>query len=188
MVSIPYHNSNMKMLNVVLPDKISQQIWAEAKKRNVDAAALCSGVITEHFLERGGKGSASSEQEVHMTVPSTAFDVRKNFPGFPILSIELAQRFVDESFKLPDTRAFKSFSGRGVGVSPNFVFVPYLLKRQPGGIGVSFYGGPDKLNHSGLRDGRNPNYSRATVHTWEELNGLLGLIRRSYELKLGRIR
>lgn len=123
-----------------------------------------------------------------MTVPSNGFDVRKHFSGFPNRSIELAQQFVDESLKLPETRAFKSFSGRGVGISPNFVFVPYLLKRQPGGIGVSFYGSPDKLNHPSLCDGRNPNYSRATVHDSKELAPLIGLIRRSYELKLGRIR
>jgi hypothetical protein len=180
----------MKTLTILLPDSISQHIWAEAKKQNVDAATLCSGVITEHFLEKNGNASiaASSEQEAPTILPSNVFDVRKHFLGFPNRSIELAQRFVDESLKLPETRAFKSFSGRGVGISPNFVFVPYLLKRQPGGIGVSFYGSPDKLNHPSLCDGRNPNYSRATVHDSKELAPLMGLIRRSYELRFGPIR
>jgi hypothetical protein len=179
----------MKTLTILLPDSVSQHVWAEAKKQNVDSAALCSGVITEHFLEQARRASMapSTEHEVPVTAPSTLFDVRKHFPGFPNLSIELAQRFVDESLELPETLAFKSFSGRGVGISPNFVFVPYLLKRQPGGIGVSFYGSPDKLNRSSLCNGRNPNYSRTTVHTQKELEALIGLIRRSYELKFGRV-
>lgn len=180
----------MKTLTILLPDSVTQHIWAEAKSQNVDAATLCSGVITEYFLEQSGKTPrvAGTEQEAQVNGPSSAFDVRKNFPGFPNLSVELAQLFVDESLKLPETRAFKSFSGRGVGISPNFVFVPYLLKRQPGGIGVSFYGSPDKLNRSSLRDGRNPNYSRATVRTRKELEPLIGLIRHSYDLKFGPVR
>lgn len=180
----------MKTLIILLPDSVNEHVWAEAKRQNIDAATLCSGVIAEYFLEGSGKGSASRrpEQEARMNVFPRAFDVRKNFVGFPNLSVELAQLFVDESLKLPQIRAFKSFSGRGVGIAPNFVFVPYLLKRAPGGIGVSFYGSPDKLNHPSLRAGRNPNYSRATVHTREELEPLIGLIQRSYDLKLGGIR
>lgn len=175
-------------MTILVPDTINQEIWAEAKKQNVDPAGLCSGLITEHFLERRSHNAAAAAEEISMGTTSNGFAVRKQFPGFPGVSIDLAQRFIDESLKLPETRAFKSFSGRGVGISPNFVFVPYLLKRQPGGIGVSFYGSPDKLGDPRLRDGRNPNYSRATVRTYQELAPLLKLIPRSYELKLGLVR
>jgi len=82
-------------------------------------------------------------------------------------------------------KAFKAESGRGIGIEPNFVFVEYLQKSWPGGVGVSFYGSPDKHAHSGLRPGRNPNYSRSTARTHDELKPLLAEIRRSYELKRG---
>lgn len=178
----------MKTLTILLADSVNQQILVEAKKQKVDAATLCSGVITEHFLPCVKNSLIAHDPPIPMSSPTRAFNVREQFPGFPILSIELTQRFVDESLKLPETRAFKSFSGRGVGVSPNFVFVPYLLKRQPGGIGVSFYGSPNKLNQPCLRPGRNPNYSRTTVHSHDELTPLMALVQRSFELKFGRIR
>src|SRR5208337_3175733 len=117
---------------------------------------------------------------------SNGFEVSKNFPNYPNRSIELAQEFVDESLKMPGTRAFRAFSERGVGIEPNFVFVEYLQKRHPGGIGVSFYGSPDRLGYRGLLPGRNPNYSRSVARTEEELKPLLDLIRRSYQLKFGR--
>jgi hypothetical protein len=118
-------------------------------------------------------------------VPSGTFDVRKHFPDYPSASIDLAQTFVDQALKIPGIKAFRAESGRGIGIEPNFVFVEYLQKSWPGGIGVSFYGGPDKHLHRGLRSGRNPNYSRSTARTLDELKPLLAEIRRSYELKRG---
>jgi hypothetical protein len=115
---------------------------------------------------------------------ANGFDVGKSFPNLPALSIDLAQQFVNKALEIPGTRAFKT--ERGIGIEPNFVFVEYLLKRQPGGIGVSFYGRPSAHFIGGLLDGRNPNYSRATAHSPEELKPLLESVRRSYQLKFGR--
>jgi hypothetical protein len=157
--------------------------------QNVDAATLCSGVIAEHFLEqmRVSPAPPSVNQQVFAAMPSNVFDVGKWFPDFPSLSIELAQQFVDESLKMPGTSA--SFSGpRGISIKPNFVFVEYLQKRRPGGIGVSFYGSPEDLRYAELRPGRTPSYSRAIVVTKQELKPMLEVIRRSYQLKFGHTR
>ncbi len=178
----------MKTLTILLPDTVSQQVLEEAKRQNVDAATLCSGIVAEHILEqvRDTLMARGAQQQDSTAVPSNGFDVKHNFPNFPLRSVELAQRFVDTALKSPGARAFKAFSGRGVGIEPNFVFVEYLLKRHPAGIGVSFYGSPDSLKHRGLRPGRNPNYSRSTAHNPEELEPLLQLIPRAYQLKFGR--
>ncbi len=184
----------MKTLTILLPDAVSQMLHAEAKRQNIDAVTLCSGLVAEHFLEQEPETPMLSSVEPHksQTVSTLSsgpfkFDVWKYFPDYPGLSIRLAQQFVDEALTFPGTRAFKPPSGRGVGIEPNFVFVEYLLKRQlPAGIGVSFYGSPSHLNHPGLTVGRNANYSRATAHSEEELKSLLPLIRRSYELRFGR--
>ena len=175
----------MRAITILLPDAVSRQVLTEAQKNNTDASTLCSTLIAEHFLSFSSKEPATStDQERPMTAPpSKSFDLTHNFPGFPPLSIELGQRFVDEALKLPGTRAFKSLSGRGVGIEPNFVFIEYLLKRYPGGIGVSFYGNPTSLGLS--TPGRNPNYSRSQARSFDELKPLLKLIRRSYQLRFG---
>jgi hypothetical protein len=179
----------MKTLTILLPDLVSQLVDREAQTRNVESAALCSGVITEHFL-------AASRVSVPATIqpaasprdsePTDSFDVRRHFPGYPLESIRLAQEFVDEALRIPNCRAFAS--GRGIGIEPNFVFVQYLQKRAPGGVGLSFYGKPD--NHfqpNLLRPGRNPNYSKAIALDQQSLKPFIREIRRSYELKFGRI-
>jgi hypothetical protein len=183
----------MRAQTILLPDVVDDLLLAEAMRQKVGPAAICSGIIAEHFLNLSKK-SAGSPQPVssspqpdppRRTAPSRAFDVQKHFPDYPSASIELAQAFVDEALKIPGIKAFKAESGRGIGIEPNFVFVEYLQKSWPGGIGVSFYGSPDKHRHSGLRPGRNPNYSRSTARTLDKLKPLLAEIGRSYELKRG---
>ena len=187
----------MEKLTILLPDKVSQQLLAEAAKQRVDPSALCSVMIADYLSSTVAttsvkpvattnlKSVAVSTASISPSTTTKAFNVAEKFPGYPPRSIELAQQFVEEALRMRGTKAFKAFSGRGVGLEPNFVFVEYLLKRYPGGIGVSFYGSPERLGSSGLLQGRNPNYSRATARNEEELRPLLTLIRRSYELKHG---
>ena len=182
----------MRTLTVLLPNLVIEKISAEAAKQRVDISALCSGVLAEHFLAgqevimETNAQAPSQPRPSETTAQSGDFNVRKHFSNFPARSVELAQRFVDEALKIPNVSAFRAFSGRGVGIKPNFVFVEYLQKRAPGGVAVSFYGGPEKHSHARLVAGRNPNYSRAVVTTTDELNSLLREIGRSYELKYGR--
>jgi len=190
----------MRALTILLPDQVNELVVGEATRQKVDAASLCSGVIADHFLEaRKSTAVYSLERQAkiseltHRSEPIDIFDakrdIRKHFPGYPTRSIELAEQFVGEALKLSGTRAFKAFSGRGIGIEPNFVFIEYLQKSHPGGIGVSFYGRPqDHFHASLLRPGRNPNYSRSIVCTSEGLKPLLEEIRRSHELKFGRTR
>jgi hypothetical protein len=189
----------MRTLTILLPEQVSQRVVSEANIRNVDAAALCSSVIAEHFLEASDRATTPRVEEkvkiFEATNPSEPLDIfdpkrdiRKHFRDFPARSIELAERFVAEALRVPGTRAFKAFNGRGIGIDPNFVFVEYLQKTHSGGIGVSFYGRPqDHLHPALLRPGRNPNYSRSIVCTHEGLKPLLEEIKRSHELKFGRI-
>jgi hypothetical protein len=190
----------MRTLTILLPDQVNELVVGEATRQNVDTAALCSGIIAEHFLERRAVPVVSSPERkakpsepTHRSDPIDIFDVKKDikklFPEYPTLSIELAEQFVGEALKVLGARAFKAFSGRGIGIEPNFVFVEYLQKSHPGGIGVSFYGRPqDHLHPNLLRPGRNPNYSRSIVCTHVALKPLLEEIRRSHELKFGRVR
>jgi hypothetical protein len=175
----------MVTLTILLPDTVNQQVLTEAKRQRVDAATLCSGLITEHFLESGRGVPMNSNQKSHAPTiaPTNEFDVRKNFPNYPGRSVELAQQFVNECLGIPGIRAYKN--GRGVGIEPNFVWVEYLNVRQPGGIGVSLYGSPDQLRYPRLRSGRTPSYSRYTIRTRDELEPLLEVVRRSYQLKFG---
>jgi len=167
----------------------------EAARQKVDPAALCSGVIAEHFLgdqiavpsARAGH-SYQEARLIERPEPTRTFDVAKLFPNYPARSVDLAQRFVDEALRISKARAFKAYSGRGIGIEPNFVFVEYLQKSHLGGIGVSFYGRPEDHIHTALlRPGRNPNYSRAIACTQEALSPLLEEIGRSHELKFGRV-
>ena len=175
-------------MTILLPDTVNQHVLAEAKRQKVDAATLCSGLIAEHFLQSGRDVPMISNQKAQAptAAPSNQFDVRKNFPNFPGRSVEFAQQFVDECLRLPGIRVYKN--GRGVGIEPNFAWVEYLNVRQPGGIGVSFYGSPEQLHHPRLRSGRTPSYSRTTVRTRDELIPMLEVIRRSHQLKFGSAR
>jgi hypothetical protein len=186
----------MKTLTILLSDSVYQVVLAKAIQQNVDAATLCSVIVAEHFPD-ARKVSAAVAVEKSTTIlarsnrsePTTMFDVKKHFPNYPTRSIELAQQFVGEALAVSGAKAFKADSERGIGIEPNFVFVEYLQRRPPGGIGVSFYGRPeDHLHPSLLRPGRNPNYSRSIVCTQEGLKPLLEEIRRSHELKFGPIR
>jgi hypothetical protein len=184
----------MKTLTILLPDAVNQLVLREAAKQNVDAAALCSGIIAEHFLDARdtlavprAERPATISGPLHRWEPTDTFGVREHFPNCPTRSVELAQEFVNEALKIPGTKAFKDPSGRGIGIKPNFVWIQYLQKRHPGGIGLSFYGRPqDHLHPSLLRPGRNPNYSKSIVCTQEGLKPLLEEVKRSHELKFGR--
>lgn len=157
------HNDNyvpvcrMKALTIFLPDPVKQLVFGEATRQNVDVATLCSGIIAEHFLV-ARQAPVVSRAERPMTIsvpvdrsePTDTFDVRKHFPNYPTRSVELAQQFVTEALKISGTGAFQAYSGRGIGIRPNFVFVEYLQKSHPGGIGVSFYGRPQDHLHPSL--------------------------------------
>jgi len=188
---------HMKALTIVLPDQVNQLVISEAARKHVDAAALCSTIVAEHFLgSRGNSAVGRVREREHSSNRATApaildsrKDVKNLFPQYPTLSVELAEKFVAEALKFGNARAFRAFSGRGIGLDPNFVFVEYLQKSHPGGIGVSFYGRPqDHIHPTLLRPGRNPNYSRSIACTQETLKPLIEEIGRSYELKFGRVR
>jgi hypothetical protein len=192
MLSTPCHIGAMETLMILLPDQIGELVAAQARDRGVDPSTLCSGIVTEHVLGVGGAGKVGHPSlDLLAAVPpkpsgitdgsAAVFDVQKHFPRHPGLSVQLAQSFVDAALQMPGTKAFAS--KRGIGFEPNFVFIVYLRKRVPGGIGVSFYGGPEHHLYQGLGMGRNPNYSRALVETREELERILPDVRRSYELK-----
>lgn len=178
----------MRSLTILLHDPVDQLVEAEASKRRVDSATLCSGIVAEYFLARRNVSQpvvtegatvpgAASHTEFH------AFDVRRHFPHYPSRSVDLAQQFVDEALALPEIRVSQSLSGRGIAFEPNVVFIEYLQKRPPGGIGISFYGEPSRHSYSKLLLGRNPNYSRIVIRTKEDLGNVLPEIRRAYELK-----
>ncbi len=190
----------MRALTILLPDQVNELLIGEASRQNVDASSLCSGIIAEHFLATKKFSAVPSPERqariappTHRSEPIDIFDakrdIKKHFPDYPTRSVELAEQFVGEALRVPGTRAFKAFSGRGIGIEPNFVFVEYLQKSHPGGVGVSFYGRPQDHFHANLlRPGRNPNYSRSIICTHESLKPLLEEIRRSHELKFGRTR
>jgi hypothetical protein len=182
----------METLRILLPDQVGELVAAQARDRGVDPSTLCSGIVTEHVLGIGGAGKVNRPRVEFLVAgppkplglgsdSSAVFDVQEHFPRHPGLSVQLAQSFVDAALQMPGTRAFAS--KRGIGFEPNFVFIVYLRKRLPGGIGVSFYGAPEHHLYQGLGTGRNPNYSRALVETREELERILPDVRRSYELK-----
>jgi hypothetical protein len=182
----------METMTILLPTQVRQWVAKEAVSRGIDASTLCSGIIAEHFLAdvahrieqnrtRGAVPSAPQRSTITNDAYSSGFDVRKHFTRYPGISIQLAQAFVDAALKIPGTKAFAT--DRGVGFEPNFVFILYLRKKQPGGIGVSFYGGPQQHIYSGLHIGRNPNYSSAIVATMQELDLMLPDIKRAHDLR-----
>jgi hypothetical protein len=181
----------METLTILLPDQVGALVATQARNRGVDPSTLCSGIVTEHILGIGALGQPDRQSDLMTEASlkplatdvnkSLAFDVRKHFPRHPGLSVQLAQLFVDAALKMPGTKAFAA--KRGIGFEPNFVFIVYLRKRLPGGIGVSFYGGPESHLYPSLGTGRNPNYSRALVETREQLEQILPDVKRSYELK-----
>jgi hypothetical protein len=113
----------------------------------------------------------------------TRFNVRDNSSGATSLSIELVQVLVDAALKLPNVRAFRK--DRGIGFEPNFVWVEYLPTTRLGSIMLSFYGGPDRHRNPLLRAGRTESYSRASIHTADELKKVLPCVEKAYRLKLG---
>lgn len=180
----------MKTLTIIVPDHIHSLISVEAENRSVDAAALCSGVIVEHFLGQPeeriikGKRIELPSKLIQPPRPSDVFDVDRQFPGYPKQSIELAQGFVDEALRMPNTKAFRADGvngSTGVGFRPNFVFIQYLQKREPGGIMVSFYGQPHR--HGIAMQRGQGNYSRIKVLSVEGLAAVLPEIRLAHKLK-----
>jgi hypothetical protein len=180
--------SRMETLTILLHDPVDQLVEAEASRRRIGAATLCSGIVAEYFLARKNAlppvvGGGATVPEQANRADFHAFDVRSHFPHYPSRSVDLAQQFVDKALALPEIRVSQSLSGRGVAFEPNVVFIEYLQKRPPGGIGVSLYGEPSRHSNLKLLPGRNPNYSRIVIRTKEELSNVLPEIRRAYELK-----
>ncbi len=174
----------MKTLTVLLPEPVEKLVECEAAAKGVDPAALCASVLTEHFLSTSAATRETSAQPEKKGGEQMTFNVRDNFRGLPQYSIDFAQAIIDEAFKIPGVRAFKS--NRGVGLDPNFVFIEYLRERAPGGIGLSFYGGPERHQNSLIRDGRTPSYSRAIIRTAAELQSVLPNVRKAYGFKFGK--
>jgi hypothetical protein len=176
--------SNMKTLTVLLPDPVGQVVECEATTKGVDAAALCASVLAEHFLSSSLSNPAISRVQKNKGAEQLGFRVADSFRGLPQYSVEFAQTIVDEALRITGVRAFKS--NRGVGFQPNFVFIEYLRERAPGGIGLSFYGGPERHQNKLIREGRTPSYSRALVRTPTELQSILPHVRKAYGFRFGR--
>ncbi|MCE0499365.1 MAG: hypothetical protein LV481_15600 [Methylacidiphilales bacterium] len=187
----------MKILTVTLPDKVFESASEEAQEQEIDVASLCSGVLSDYFLNTGPAENLSkipresnpspkinSKTEAHDA--KTGFNVATELVGFPLLSVRFAQQFVDEALRLPGVRAFKD--KRGVGFEPNFVYIEYVMTRRSG-IAVSFFGEPNShTNHPKiLGKGRGPSYSRAKIYSQEDMNSILPHVRKAYELKFGKI-
>ncbi len=181
---------DMKTLTIVIPDPVNDLVAIEAGRRNVNASALCSGIIAEHFLgQPEGRIVRDAKTELRSkptrrTKSSNPFDVSKQFPGYPKQSIDLAQRVVDEALRMPNTTAFRADGvngSTGVGFVPNFVFIQYLQKKEPGGIMVSLYGPPHR-HGVGMKRGQG-NYSRMKIVTFAQLSEILPEIRLAYKLK-----
>src|SRR5215813_12358456 len=133
----------METLVVLLPTRISEIVSTEAGRRNVSPAMLCSGIISDYFLAQLNEvsGRESADRGVPIGDPatksSTSFNVADHFAGYPKKSIDLAQEFVNQALSIQSTEAFVAngtTGARGIGFSPNFVFIQYLQKREPGGI------------------------------------------------------
>jgi len=174
----------MKTLTVLLPEPVEKLVDCEAAAKGVDPAALCASVLIEHFLSasasiREAPVPHEKKGEEHMI-----FNVRDHFRGLPEYSVDFAQGIVTKALEISGVRAFKS--NRGVGFEPNFVFIEYLRERAPGGIGLSFYGGPERHQNKLIRDGRTPSYSRAIIRTPAELQSVLPHVRKAFALKFGR--
>jgi hypothetical protein len=174
----------MKTLTVLLPEPVEKLAEYEATAKGVDPAALCASILTEHFLSASASshkppGPPAKKGEEQMT-----FNVDEHFRGLPQYSVDFTQAIVDEALKIPGVRAFKS--NRGVGLDPNFVFIEYLRERAPGGIGLSFYGGPERHQNKLIRDGRTPSYSRALIRTPADLQSVLPHVRKAYGFKFGK--
>lgn len=127
----------------------------------------------------------------HGGMGRTGFNVSRRFAGFPDRSIQYAQRLVDEAIKFRGVipSEYRNKAGQTVGISfkPNFLMIEALLQRKAG-IRVSLYGKPDdftgKPSSFGLGRG---GYSRIVVENDENLEKLLRLVPRAYELKFGSL-
>jgi hypothetical protein len=91
---------------------------------------------------------------------------------------------LDEALELTGVRAFKS--NRGIGFEPNFVFIEYLRERVPGGVGLSFYGEPERHQNKLIEARRTASYSRALVRTPAELQSILPHVRKAFGFKFGK--
>jgi hypothetical protein len=176
--------SLMKTLTVLLPEPVEKLVGYEAAAKGVDPAALCASILAEHFLSASIQTRESAVPPEEKGEEQMTFSVRDHFPGLPQYSVDFAQAIVNEALKVSGARAFKS--NRGVGIEPNFVFIEYLRERAPGGIGLSFYGGPERHQNKLIRDGRTPSYSRALIGTPTELQSVLPHVRKAYAFKFGK--
>ncbi len=174
----------MKTLTVLLPEPVERLVECEAAAKGVDPAALCASILAEHFLASASTREAPVPPERKGEEQMT-FSVRDHFRGLPQYSVDFAQEIVNEALKISGVRAFKS--NRGVGLEPNFVFIEYLRERAPGGIGLSFYGGPERHQSKLIREGRTPSYSRALIRAPTELQSVLPHVRKASGVKFVKL-
>lgn len=174
----------MKTLTILLPDPLRRAVECEATKKGVDPAALCASILIEHFLSTYASNVDTPHSPDQEAGEPMTYNVADDFRGLPQYSVDFAQVIVNEALKIPGVRVFKS--NRGIGFEPNFVFIEYLRERAPGGIGLSFYGGPERHQNKLIRDGRTLSYSRALIRTPTELRSVLPHVRKAYGLKFGK--
>jgi hypothetical protein len=179
----PYDQCDYGYFKYVGPGK-GDHLLTDNIGEDPDSSPPTAGTFEEHpqgdYLMMAGFTSRLS----HLSL-----DVAKMFPGFPIRSVQYAQRVVNEATGIKGVVAseYKQKNGRKIGIAfkPNFVMIEALLQRKSG-IRVSLYGEPDRFNEkpSSLGRGRG-RYSRIVVKSDEDLEKLLPLVREAYELKLG---
>jgi hypothetical protein len=179
----------MKSLTIALPDKAFVVAQAKAAELGIDATAFCCSLLADNLL---GDEPPSRPKAAHvlsstqiLNTKTCKFDVVSEFPGFPTKSIEFAQRILNEVFKLPDVEVRRD--RYGIAIRPNFIWIEALLsKAGRAGVRVSFYDKNGESRHSLplLKRGQG-NYSRAVVENASDLEAILPLVRRAYELKFG---
>jgi hypothetical protein len=176
----------MKSLTICLPDIAFAKASTDASRHGVDAANYCASILADHLLSAHARPSVTGRATGSSgAVANSKFVVAEHFPEFPAGSVSLAQTFVDEAQKFAGVDA--SRVRRGIGFKPNFVFIEYLMSRGgKEGIGVSFYGEPARHeNPPSILVRGIPSYSRAKIHSKEDLQAILPHVRQSYELKFG---
>lgn len=121
----------MHKLTISLPDKAVELLRSLSAKKSCRVDEYVNELITNHLLEaaattghvrKGGLGQASWQRQGKGKMePSLPFTVTGKYPGVSKVSLEWAQKFVNEAINLGGVRAFKNQDG--VGFEPNFVFI-----------------------------------------------------------------
>jgi hypothetical protein len=178
----------MPIVTMMLPEQVHAAASVEAKRTGVDVAMYCAAKLSDLLLN--SPYSSSAARPTSTTQPSSprasanasrAFDVATAFPEANPGSARLAQRFLDETMRLPGVTARRHTRGMVIDIRPNFVRVEHLKTRRAG-ITVSFYG--EKHSNPLLRKGMGA-YKRAYVENDAQLQQVLPLVKAAYNLKVG---